>query len=61
MGRRLTTCTAGEKASARHGYQSLAAMQAMQVTYGLSTAADVAFYSYIYRLLEEADYQLVVR
>ena len=36
-------------------------MQAMQVTYGLATAADVAFYSYIYRLVEEASFQRVVR
>jgi len=36
-------------------------MKAMQVTYGLSTATDVAFYTYIYRLIEEEAYQRVVR
>jgi len=41
--------------------QTLASMKAMQVTYGLSTATDVAFYTYIYRLIEEEAYQRVVR
>jgi hypothetical protein len=41
--------------------QTLPAMQVMQVTYGLSTAVDVVFFTYIYRLVKAADYQRVVR
>jgi hypothetical protein len=35
-------------------------MQLMQVSYGLATAAQVAFFAYIYRLVPQDDYQRVV-
>jgi len=35
-------------------------MQLMQVTFGLATAAQVSFYSYIYQLVSQDDYQRVV-
>jgi len=69
--RASASATAGPSAGLtprRHGrrclcavLQTLASMKAMQVTYGLSTATDVAFYTYIYRLIEEEAYQRVVR
>jgi len=36
-------------------------MQLMQVTYGLATAAQISFFSYIYRLVPQDEYQRVVR
>lgn len=39
--------------------KSLAAMQLMQFTFGLTTASEVAYYSYIYSVVEPAQYQRV--
>lgn len=39
--------------------KSLIAMQLMQITFGLATASEVAYYSYIYSVVEPAQYQRV--
>lgn len=39
--------------------KSLIAMQLMQVFFGLATASEVAYYSYIYSIVEPAQYQRV--
>lgn len=39
--------------------KSLIAMQLMQFTFGLATASEVAYYSYIYSVVEPAQYQRV--
>ena len=36
-------------------------MQFMQVTFGLSTATEVGYFSLLYQLVDEHDYQRIVR